>query len=278
MMSEKTKNYIEELNAGVKQLFTSKKWKDYLSFLSRFHSYSVNNVLAIYLQRPDASLVCSYTDWKKHNRIVTHGEKGIKIICPHIYEVQHEDGTTHQQVGFHLGYCFDVSQTQGEPLPESPCRPVDADVADGMSVLTMLSEKVAPCPVTFEEFEGSANGYYNASNNRIVVRASLSEAMRIRCLLHEIAHAWLDRKFSTERETANKESDARVDQHTREVRAEAVSYCCSRYLGLDTSSYSFGYIANWSRTQTLDELKASISAITKTADRIIRDIEDCQPV
>ena len=267
MMSEKTKSYIEELNVGVKQLFTSKKWQDYLSFLSRFHSYSVNNTIAIYLQRPDASLVCSYTDWKKHNRIVAHGEKGIKIICPHVYEVQHEDGTTHQQVGFHLGYCFDVSQTEGEPLPESPCQHVDVDVADGMSVLDMLSKKVAPCPVSFEEFEGSANGYYNASDNRIVVRASLSESMKIRCLLHETAHAWLDSKYSAERE---------ADQHTREVRAEAVSYCCSKYLGLDTSCYSFGYVANWSKDKTLDELKCSISAITKTADQIIRDIESCQ--
>lgn len=268
MMSEKTKNYIEELNAGVKQLFTSKKWKDYLSFLSRFHSYSVNNTIAIYLQRPDASLVCSYTDWKKHNRIVTHGQKGIKIICPHTYEVQHEDGTTHQQVGFHLGYCFDVSQTEGEPLPESPCTPVDAEIADGQSVLDML-QRIAPCAVVFEEFDGNANGFFNNSENRIVVKPSLSEAMRIRCLLHEIAHAWLDNKFSSDKET---------DQRTREVRAESVSYCVSKYLGLDTSDYSFGYVANWSKSQALDELKASITAITKTADRIIRDIEKCQPV
>ena len=276
MMSEKTKNYIEELNTGVKQLFNSKKWKDYLSFLSRFHSYSVNNTLAIFLQRPGASLVCSYTDWKKHNRIVAHGEKGIKIICPHVYEVQHEDGTTHQQVGFHLGYCFDVSQTEGEPLPESPCTPVNTEVADGQSVLDML-QRIAPCPVSFEEFEGSANGYYDSQANRIVVRTSLSEAMRIRCLLHEIAHAWLDRKFRLDKEV-DQEADQKADQRTREVRAESVSFCVSKYLGLDTSDYSFGYVANWSKSQALDELKASITAITKTADRIIRDIENCQPV
>ena len=276
-MSEKTRSYIEELDAGVKELFESDRFKSYLDFLSRFHSYSINNTIAIFLQKPDASLVASYTDWKKHNRFPRRGERGIRIIAPHIYEVEKTDGTTAQQVGFHIAYCFDISQTDGEPLPESPCQHVDVDVADGMSVLTMLSEKVAPCPVSFEEFEGSANGYYNSAENRIVVRASLSEAMRIRCLLHEIAHAWLDRKFSTERETADKESDARVDQHTREVRAEAVSYCCSKYLGLDTSSYSFGYIATWSKDKTLDELKASISAITRTADQIIKDIESCQP-
>ena len=276
-MSEKTKSYIEELNEGVKALFSSDKYKSYLDFLSHFHSYSINNCISIFLQRPDASLVASYTDWKKRNRLVRHGEKGIKIIAPHIYEVEKTDGTTAQQIGFHLAYTFDISQTEGEPLPESPCQPVDAAVADGMSVLDMLSNKVAPCPVEFTEFEGSANGYYNSAENRIVVRASLSESMRIRCLLHEIAHAWLDSKYSAERETANKESDARVDQHTREVRAESVSYCCSKYLGLDTSCYSFGYIATWSKDKTLDELKASISAITRTADQIIKDIESCQP-
>ena len=189
--------------------------------------------------------------------------------------MQHEDGTTHQQVGFHLGYCFDVSQTEGEPLPESPCTPVNTEVADGQSVLDML-QRIAPCPVSFEEFEGSANGYYDSQANRIVVRTSLSEAMRIRCLLHEIAHAWLDRKFRLDKEV-DQEADQKADQRTREVRAESVSYCCSKYLGLDTSSYSFGYIANWSKDKTLDELKCSISAITRTADQIIKDIESCQP-
>ena len=267
-MSEKTRSYIEELDAGVKELFESDRFKSYLDFLSRFHSYSINNCIAIFLQKPDASLVASYTDWKKHNRLVRHGERGIRIIAPHVYEVEKTDGTTAQQVGFHIAYCFDISQTDGEPLPESPCQPVNAAVADGMSVLTMLSEKVAPCPVSFENFEGSANGYYNAAENRIVVRSSLSESMRIRCLLHEIAHAHLDSKYSPDKET---------DQRTREVRAESVSYCVSKYLGLDTSSYSFGYIANWSKDKTLDELKASISAITRTADQIIKDIESCQP-
>lgn len=275
-MSEKTRSYIEELDAGVKELFESDRFKSYLDFLSRFHSYSINNCIAIFLQKPDASLVASYTDWKKHSRFPRRGERGIRIIAPHVYEVEKSDGTTAQQVGFHIAYCFDISQTEGEPLPESPCQPVDAAVADGMSVLTMLSEKVAPCPVSFENFEGSANGYYNSAENRIVVRASLSESMRIRCLLHEIAHAWLDRKYSDGRGTTADQQN-RVDQHTREVRAEAVSYCCSKYLGLDTSSYSFGYIATWSKDKTLDELKASISAITRTADQIIKDIESCQP-
>ena len=266
-MSEKTRSYIEELDAGVKELFESDRFKSYLDFLSRFHSYSINNTIAIFLQRPDASLVASYTDWKKHNRFPRRGERGIKIIAPHVYEVQKTDGTTAQQVGFHLAYCFDVSQTEGEPLPASLCQPVDASVADGQSVIDMLCT-IAPCPVSFENFEGSANGYYNASDNKIVVRASLSESMKIRCLLHETTHAWLDSKYSAERET---------DQHTREVRAEAVSYCVSRYLGLDTSTYSFGYIAHWSKDKTLDELKASIACITKTADQIIKDIESCQP-
>ena len=275
-MSEKTRSYIEELDAGVKELFESDRFKSYLDFLSRFHSYSINNCIAIFLQRPDASLVASYTDWKKHSRFPRRGERGIRIIAPHVYEVEKSDGTTAQQVGFHIAYCFDISQTEGEPLPESPCQPVDAAVADGMSVLTMLSEKVAPCPVSFENFEGSANGYYNSAENKIVVRASLSESMRIRCLLHEIAHAWLDRKYSDGRGTTADQQN-RVDQHTREVRAESVSYCCSRYLGLDTSCYSFGYVANWSKDKTLDELKASISAITRTADQIIKDIESCQP-
>ena len=267
-MSEKTKSYIEELDAGVKNLFASDNYKKYLDFLSRFHSYSVNNTIAIFLQRPDASLVASYTDWKKHKRFPRRGESGIRIIAPHVYEVEKTNGKTEQVVGFHLAYTFDISQTEGEPLPETPCKPIDTEITGAQSLLDMLSQKCSPVPVEFIEFEGSANGYFNAAENKICVKPSLTDAMKVRCLLHEIAHAWLDSKFSP---------DNAPDQRTREVRAESVSYCVSRYLGLDTSDYSFGYVAGWSKSQTLEELKASISCITKTADKIIRDIESCQP-
>lgn len=266
-MSEKIKGYIKELNDGVKALFESQKYQDYLNFLGSFHSYSVNNQIAIFTQRPDARRCASFTDWKqKHNRIVRRGERGIKILCPHLYSVETENGNEEVRLGFHIGYTFDVSQTYGEDLPESPCLPVNVDVIDGQRLIDVLV-KASPVPVAFEDFDSDANGYFSTDENRIVVKPSLSEAMKIRCLIHEIAHSHLDSKTS---------EDKAVDAHTREVRAESISYVVSRTLQLDTSCYSFGYVAGWSKDKTLDELKNSLTVIGRTVDRIIKDIEDCQ--
>lgn len=264
-MSELTKKYIEELDQGIRSLFTSRKWQDYLIFLSRFHAYSVNNTLAIYVQRPDASLVASFSDWRKRGRYVKRGEKGIQIIAPHTYKVEDPDtGEEKQFLGFHLAYCFDISQTDGDELPESPCRTLDA-VVDGYIQLRDALCAISPAPVTYAHIDGNANGYYELDECCIVVSDSLPEMQSIKTTIHEIAHAWLHSRGGDEE---------KVNQRTREVQAESVAYTVCRYLGLDTSDYSFGYIASWSKKQSLDELKASIGAITRTADQIIKDLED----
>lgn len=264
-MAKSIKEYIEEINEGVKALFTSDAWKNYLTFLSRFHAYSVNNTIAIYMQRPDASLVASFTDWQRNGRYVMKGERGIRIIAPHIYKVtNHETGDEEQRLGFHLAHCFDVSQTDGKDLPESPCRELTDDVENYISLKTTICQ-VSPVLVHFRDFGGDANGYYSHTNREIVVKDSLSESQQIKTLIHEIAHAHLHAKGAEEE---------KADQYTREVQAESVAYVVCQYLGLDSSDYSFGYIAGWSKSQELDELKKSIDAIAKTSNKIISDIED----
>ena len=263
-MSALTKKYIDELDQGVKEIFTSGKWREYLEFLSKFHNYSVNNTIAIFRQRPDASLVASFTDWRKRGRSVRKGERGIKVIAPHTYIVtDKQTGEEKQQIGFHISYCFDVSQTCGKELPEEPCRALASNV-DGYAALRDALICISPVPVAYQPIDSSAYGYYSPAQACIVVKDNLPELQTVKTTIHEIAHAMLHGKDCDE-EHANR--------HTREVQAESVAYTVCRYLGLDTSEYSFGYVASWSESQTTDELKVSVEAIARTADQIIKGIE-----
>ena len=263
-MSALTKQYIKELNEGVKNLFNSNTWRDYLTFLSKFHAYSVNNTIAIFSQRPEATLVASFTDWKKRGRSVRKGERGIQIIAPHTYkEINPQTGEEENRLAFHLAHCFDVSQTTGKDLPESPCHMLVGNVTDYIPIREALCQ-IAPVYVEFKDINNSANGYFDRSNCVIVVKDSLSELQTVKTLIHEIAHALLHAKGADEEN---------ADMYSREVQAESVAYVVCRYLGLNTSDYSFGYIAGWSKDQSLEELKASIEAINRTSDQIIKNIE-----
>lgn len=265
-MSELTKKFVKELDEGVHFLFVSERWKEYLDFLSRFHSYSVNNTIAIFFQKPDSTLVASFTDWQKMGRTVRKGEKGMRIIAPHTYKTENEDGDEETRLGFHIAHCFDISQTYGKDIPDSPCQTLDEDVEDYGSLRSALCA-ISPVPVSYEHIDGTANGYFSPAECRIVVKDDLSDLQSIKTTIHEIAHAWLHSKGAEEENSS---------QRTREVQAESVAYVVCRYLGLDTSDYSFGYIAGWSANQSLDELKSSLEAITRTADKIIKDFEDLQ--
>ena len=259
-MSELTKKYIKELDAGIRDLFESERWTGYLRFLSRFHRYSVNNTLAIYAQRPDATLVASFTDWKRMGRSVKKDERGMKIIAKH--ETKETDETTGEEkrhIGFHLAHCFDVSQTAGDDLPENPCQTLRADV-DGYDALLVALRDVSPAPIEIKAIQSAANGYYLPDNDQIVVKAGLSQAQTVKTAIHEIAHAMLHGRGKSHEKT---------DQRTREVQAESVAYVVCQCIGVDSSDYSFGYIAGWSKSKELQELKASIKAISRTADRII---------
>lgn len=253
-MSDLTRKFIADLDAGVRDLFASDRWRSYLEFLAKFHRYSANNTIAIYLQRPTASLAASFSDWRRRGRKVRKGEHGIKILAPHtIKDVDDETGEIKQRLGFHLAYCFDVSQTDGKDLPEGPARQLTGSV-DGYAHIWDTLLAVSPVPVSIEPIEDcDANGYYSHTDQRIVV--------------HEIAHALLHAKGA-------KEADA--DRSTREVQAESVAYVVCRALGLDTSDYSFGYVAGWSADKELKALKASLDAIVRTSDKIIKAFEPAE--
>lgn len=264
-MSDLTRKYIAELDAGVRDLFASDRWCSYLEFLAKFHRYSANNTIAIYLQRPTASLVASFSDWRRKGRQVRKGERGIKIIAPHIIkDVDDDTGEIHTRTGYHIAYCFDVSQTDGEALPEGPARQLAGAVDDYAYIWDTLLA-VSPVPVSIEPIaDSAANGYYSHTDQRIVVRDGLAEMQRVKTVIHEIAHALLHAKGAEE---------ADADRGTREVQAEATAYVVCRALGFDTSEYSFGYVAGWSSDKELTALKASLDAIVRTSDRILKAFE-----
>ena len=241
-MSDLTRKYVAELDAGVRDLFASDRWKSYLEFLSKFHRYSANNTIAIYLQRPTASLVAPHT----------------------VKDVDDDTGEIKQRLGFHIAYCFDVSQTDGADLPEGPARQLTGSVDDYDSIWDTLLA-VSPVPVSIEPIEDcEANGYYSNTDQRIVVRDGLAELQRVKTAIHEIAHAMLHAKGAEE---------ADADRSTREVQAESVAYVVCRALGLDTSDYSFGYVAGWSADKELKALKASLDCIVRTSDKILKAFE-----
>lgn len=274
MANDKVTQALQMLQEGVQELFESDRYKKYLDTMSRFHDYSINNQLLIGMQRPDATLVAGFTAWRdRFHRTVKRGEKGITIISPAPYKVKREiekvdpDGiaTTEEQeisrLGFRTATVFDISQTEGEDLPEiasilhDPVRDYD-DLLDAI-------KSISPVPVCFEDIKGSANGFYAPTDQKIVVKRGLPEAQTLKTLIHETAHACL----------GHGSKDDHLDRRTHEVQAESVAYVVSKAIGLDTENYSFGYIAGWSSGKEIKELKASLQTIRDTADMMISGIQ-----
>lgn len=269
---EKVKEFTAKLEEGVRDMFTSEQFTRYLDTLAKFHNYSMNNCIAIAMQMPDATFVHGYKAWQKDfDRTVKKGEKGIKIFAPTPYKVTYEveridsngnkvkEKETRTYMGFKITHVFDISQTEGKEFP-TICHSLKADVKQFDKLYSAL-EKVSPVPATIEKIEGRAKGYFSPSEQRIVIREGESELQIIKTFLHEIAHAVL--------EDHQKEGSRRL----HEVEAESVAYVVSQYLGLDTTSYSFEYVASWSRDRTLPELKGSLSLIHDTASMLIDKIE-----
>lgn len=267
------KEITEKLEQGVKDVFNSAEYMEYLSFMAKFHKYSFNNSLLIWMQKPDASHVAGYQAWKKNfKRNVKKGEKGITILAPiprkFKKEVVNENGETEEveidYTAFRAVTVFDISQTEGEAVPSHPCHELEGEVENFDSLLEAL-KKIAPVPVGFEAIEGGANGYFHTVDKRIAVREGMSQAQTIKTLVHEISHAILhDREAGEEKE---------ADRHTKEVQAESVAYTVCSFLGLDTSDYSFGYVAGWSQGREVKELEKSMEVIRKTASQIIDTLE-----
>ena len=260
-MHERTKELIDSLPGCIQAVFENDcVFKDFLKTMSRFHKYSANNCLLIWSQRPDATRVASWSSWKKMNRIPRRGEAGIRIICPHSFTVE-EDGQEVTKIGWHTGYCWDISQTYGEDLPDI-CAPLDADVVGYESLKDLLC-RISPVPVEFvKSIDSGARGYFSPSDMKIVIQEG-SEAEVISVLLHEQSHAWLYAH----------DTEEKLTRHHRECEAEAVAYICCTQLGIPCEEASFQYIASWSSDKSVSELRECLTAIQQTADHILDLIE-----
>lgn len=260
---------------------------DYLKTMSKLHNYSFNNSLLIAMQKPNATMVAGYTSWKVNfHRNVMKGEKGIRILAPSPYKISKDvekiDPKTKQPMigkdgepireriqvtipAYRVTTVFDVSQTQGKPIPEIATVLTD-DVKDYKYFLNAIKE-ISPVPIEMREINSGANGYYHLEDKIIAIKEGMSQAQTLKTAIHELSHAKLHDK------DVGLEKDKQLDKRTKEVQAESVAYTVCCHYGLDTSDYSFGYIAEWSSNKELDELKKSMDIIRSTASEIIKDID-----
>ena len=276
-----------KLEKGVKDVFTSDGYKNYLNFCAKLPRYSVNNQILIMLQRPDATMCQSFGNWKEMNRFVKKGEKGIRILAPAPYKMQKEqdktdpagkpildkDGEPVKETveitvnAFKPVSTFDISQTEGEPVPTVGIAELTGSV-EGYETLLEAIREVVPVPITFENIESGAKGYYHLEEDRIVIQEGMSEAQTVKTLLHEASHQALH-----SREAQNAGAVAK-SKNQKETEAESVAYVVCQHYGIDTSDYSFAYVATWSADKEVPELKASLDTIRRTASELITKIDE----
>ena len=288
---QKVKEITDRLEEGLKELFESEKYKSYLSTMSKFHNYSFNNTLLIAMQKPEATLVAGFKAWQTNfNRHVNKGEKGIRILAPAPYKIKEErdkldpvtgevmldkDGMPQTEEveikipAFRAVSVFDVSQTDGEPIPELEAKELLSTV-EGYEDFVKAVTYVAPAPIGFEDIPGDSKGYFSTEENRIAVQEGMSESQTLKTMVHETAHSMLHSK------EVNKEDilAPSKDRNTKEVEAESIAYTVCQHFGIDTSDYSFGYIAGWSSGKDMKELKSSLDTIRRTASELITGIEE----
>ena len=289
--AEKLKEITDRLEQGITELFDSERYKEYLKVMSKFHNYSFRNTVLIAMQKPDASLLAGFSAWKNNfERNVMRGQKGIKIIAPSPYKIKQEmqkidphtqkpiigkDGkpvTEEKEItipAYKVVSVFDVSQTEGKELPDIAVDALTGDVEQYSDFFAAL-EKTSPVPIGFEKIEGGAHGYYHLEDKRIALDEGMSELQTLKTAIHEIAHAKL---HDIDLNAPKDEQQPRVDRRTREVEAESVAYTVCQHYGLDTSDYSFGYVAGWSSGRELAELKSSLETIRSAAADIISSID-----
>ena len=289
--AEKLKEITDRLEQGITELFDSERYKEYLQVMSKFHNYSFNNTLLIAMQKPDASLIAGFNAWKNNfGRNVMRGEKGIRILAPSPYKIRQEVEKKDPQTGktvigkdgkpvtetkeiqipaYKVVAVFDVSQTEGRELPSLSANELTGDVEKYEDFFAAL-EKTSPVPMGFEKIEGTAHGYYHLEEKRIAIDEGMSELQNLKTAIHEIAHAKL---HDIDLNAPQEEQPDRPDRRTREVQAESVAYTVCQHYGLDTSDYSFGYVAGWSSGRELAELKSSLETIRATAAEIINSID-----
>ena len=285
---QQMKEITERLEQGVKDIFTSEMYTTYLRTMAKFHNYSFNNTLLIAMQRPDATLVAGFNAWKnKFNRYVKKGEKGIQIIAPvPIKEVEerekidkdtglavlNENGEPEMErveyviPRFRLTTVFDVSQTDGEPIPSLEVNELTASVKD-YALLTAAIEQVSPVPMRFDEIEGEAKGYYSDADKEICIQVGMGESQTIKTMIHEVAHAMLHNS------DLMKQRGEEKDRLTKETEAESIAFTVCSALGIDTSDYSFPYVASWASGKEMKELKDSMDTIRLTAADFLEKLE-----
>lgn len=293
---QRLKDITDSIENGIKELFESDKYKQYLQTMSRFHRYSVNNQMLIYMQKPNATLVAGFNKWRdQFGRNVKKGEKGIKIIAPTPYKKKIEETkldpdtklpmlddngkiiTVEKEVQipmFRVVSVFDASQTVGKPLPQ-----LASDLSGNVQNYDAFVEAIkcsAPVPITFEPIADNMDGYFSTDEQKIVIRGNMSEVQTVSALLHELAHSKLHNTKIKDDELQAEEQEAdtpKPDRNTEEVQAESISFAVCACYGIKTDENSFGYIASWSNGKELPELKASLETINKTSNAIITDID-----
>lgn len=291
---QRLNDITDSIENGIKELFNSDKYKQYLQTMSRFHRYSVNNQMLIYMQKPNATLVAGFNKWRdQFSRNVKKGEKGIKIIAPtpfnkKIEETKLDPDTKLPMLDdngkeikvekeiqipmFRVVSVFDVSQTEGKPLPQ-----LASDLSGNVENYDAFIEAIrrsATVPVEFKPLEKGTDGYFSLDEQKIVIREGMSEVQTVSALLHELAHSKLhNRKDEQVKDGEQPEETAKINRNTEEVQAESISFAVCAYYGIKTDENSFGYIASWSNGKELKELKESLEVINKTSSKMITDID-----
>lgn len=281
--TEKLKKLTDRLEQGIRSVFESERYREYLSVMERFHSYSMNNTILIMLQKPEASYVAGYKTWESLGRYVKKGEQGIQILVPCFYKKKEEveasdsdrkekgdavsdaddkekEAVKEQQEILHTYFrpatIFDISQTEGKPLPELTTE-LQGQVPEYERFFDAL-EKASPVPIRFDEWSSRRKGYYDLIKQEIVIKAGMSEPQNIKTAVHEMAHSIL-----------HKDRNHVKDSVSMEIEAESVAYVVCQHYGLDTSEYSFNYLAGWSSSEDMPELKASLQRIQQTSHDLI---------
>lgn len=288
---QKVQEITQKLEQGIKDVFESEKYKEYLTTMSKFHHYSLNNTMLIAMQKPDATLVAGYQAWQKNfDRHVKRGEKGIRILAPAPYKIKEEREKTDPVTGeivldkngmpvieevevklsaFRVVPVFDVSQTEGKELPDIGVSELSGSVEDYEDFMQALTE-ISPVSIGYEQIDGDAKGYFHTEEHRIALQEGMSQSQTVKTAVHEVAHAKLhDRELNSDLEESIPK-----DRNTKEVEAESVAYTVCQHFGIDTSDYSFGYIAGWSSGKGMKELKSSLDTIRKTSSELITGISE----
>lgn len=284
MKEAELKAITDKLEQGVSDVFSSDKYKQFLDTMAKFPRYSVNNNILIMMQKPDAQMCQSFTGWKEMGRFVKKGEKGIKILAPAPYTIQREqtklddrgnpmmdkDGEPIMESveikvnAFKVVSTFDVSQTDGKELPTLDVDELTGGV-DGYGTFLEALKEVCPVPMTFENIEGGAKGFYSQTEKRIAIQEGMSEAQTVKTAIHEMAHQKLH---------AIENNGPKQTRGSKEVEAESVAYTVCQHYGIDTSDYSFSYVAGWSEGKEMPELKASLDTILRAASEMITAIDE----